>query len=377
MNHMSFGFKKKAALQRKNEKQGDTWNVTSCFVRPLRFSATLCIFLFLCFYFFGEAVAQLDCPHPSLPEGVAAMASTNAVSVQTIQVDMWPGSVPASANDNSYFVFEPKYKKPTIGLIMHPGGNCDPRAYAPMAQAIASKGYLVAIIPMPDCISMWGWDRTAKVIADFGSIKTWVQAGHSQGGVSICMYAHEYGGIAGLILMAGLGNPDYPLDTTYGIKVLSLYGEKDAHLTPAMIMDPANKASLPSDTVYVELMGANHTQFGWLDPTPEPNYFKGDGPATISYQEQQDIVVQYTLDFLASFATKPLCPLASLLGEQSNQVLVLRRFRDEMLAESPAGQKLIEYYYAHADAITAILNSHPTVRKSVKKVLELIAADAG
>jgi hypothetical protein len=241
-----------------------------------------------------------------------------------------------------------------------------------MAQAIAAKGYLVAIIPMPDCTSIWGWSRTAKVIEDFGEIKTWVLSGHSVGAASICAYAHEYGGIAGLIMLAGLGWPAYPIDTTDNIKVLSLYGEKDTHLTPAMIMDPINKEALPSDTTYVELEGANHTQFGWLDPTPELYYFKGDGPATITYQEQQDIVVQYTLDFLESFANTPRCPVASLFGDQSHQVISLRQFRDKMLAKSTAGQKIIGYYYLHADTITTIFDSNPILRRPAKKVLELL-----
>ena len=138
-----------------------------------------------------------------------------------------------------------------------------------------------------------------------------------------------------------------------------------------MILDPQNKASLPSDTAYVELKGANHTQFGWLDPTPEPYYFKGDGPATITYQEQQDIIVQYILDFLESFADAPQCPVTSLLGEQSQQVLSLRQFRDKVLAQSTAGKKIIGYYYWYADTITTIIDRYPAVRRPSKILLEL------
>ena len=163
---------------------------------------------------------------------------------------------PAPEDDNFYYVFEPKNQcpvvsllgepAPTIGLIIHPGGNCDPRAYAPMAQAIASEGYLVAIIPMPNCISMGGYDRTAQVIEDFGEIEKWVLAGHSVGGTSIAWYTYEYGGIEGLVILAGLGHNLYTLDDTHNVKVLSLYGEKDTHLTPEMIMDRAD--FLPADT---------------------------------------------------------------------------------------------------------------------------------
>jgi hypothetical protein len=299
------------------------------------------------------------------------MADTASVSVREIEVAMWPGSTdPASEDDNIYFVFEPKNQcpvvsllgepAPTIGLIIHPGGNCDPRAYAPMAQAIASEGYLVAILPMPNCVSMGGYDRTAKVIEDYGGIETWVLAGHSVGGASISWYAYEYGGIAGLVMMAALGHNRYPLDDTHNVKVLSLYGENDTHLTPEMIMEHAG--SLPADTVYEELPGANHTQFGWLDPTPYPEYFDGDGPAEITYQEQQDLVVGHILDFLHSFDE----------NEEVTQVTSLRRFRDEILAKSTAGKKLIGYYYLHAATVTHIVDNHPTLREPAKKVLTLL-----
>jgi hypothetical protein len=323
--------------------------------------AALCAFLLVFLYSFGETKAEIECSHPSLPEGLAAMASTDAVSVRTIEVTLWPGSTdPASEGDNFYYVFEPQNKVPTIGLIVHPGGNCDPRAYAPMAQAIASQGYLIAILPMPNCICLGCYDRTAKVIEDFGEIEKWVLVGHSVGGTSIAWYTYEYGGIEGLVILAGLGHNLYKLDDTHNVKVLSLYGEKDTHLTLEMIMDRAD--FLPADTTYIPIEGGNHTQFGWFDPTPEPEYFDGDGPADITYQEQQDLVVGYILDFLHSFD----------VSEEVTQITILRRFRDEILAKSTAGKKLIGHYYLHADTIIHIFDNHPTLRGAAKKVLTLL-----
>lgn len=343
-------------------------NLRGNFIKIQRVSAALSVFLLICFYSLDETTAEIECSHPSLQEGLAAMASTDAVLLKTIKVDVWPRSKPAPADDNSYFAFEPRNTVPTIGLIIHPGGNCDPRAYAPLAQAIASEGYLVAILPMPNCVSIGGYDRTATVIEDFGGIEKWVLAGHSVGGASISQYAYKHGGIAGLVMLAALGHSSFTLDDTHNVKVLSLYGGKDTHLTPEMIMENAD--SLPADTVYVELVGANHTQFGWLDPTPNPYYFEGDGPADITYQEQQDIIAQYILDFLGSFDDNVRCPLVSLFGEHSQQVISLRRFRDEILTKSTAGKKLIGYYYLHAGTITTILDHHQTVRGSARSVLK-------
>jgi len=371
MQQTIFTFSRKAALQDKNDKIGCRWNVRRYCVMIQRFSAALCAFLLVSFHSLGETSAEIECAHPSLPEGLAAMADTAAVSVREIEVAMWPGSTdPASEDDNFYYVFEPKTQcpvasllgepAPTTGLIIHPGGNCDPRAYAPMAQTIASEGYFVAILPMKNCVCLGCYDRTAKVIEDFGEIEKWVLAGHSLGGASIAQYAYEYGGIEGLVILAGLGHTGYPLDDTHNVKVLSLYGEKDTHLTLEMIMEHAD--SLPADTVYVELPGANHTQFGWFDPTPEPDHFDGDDFADITYQEQQDLVVGYILDFLHSFDD----------SEEVTQITILRRFRDEILAKSTAGKKLIGHYYLHADTIIHIFDNHPTLRGAAKKVLTLL-----
>ena len=346
-------------------------NLGNKFIKVQRVTASLCAFLLVFLYALGETSADIECSHPSLPEGLAAMADTAAVAVREIEVTMWPGSTdPASEDDNFYYVFEPKNQcpvvsllgdpAPTMGLIIHPGGNCDPRAYAPIAQAIASEGYLVAIIPMPNCISMGGHDRTARVIEDFGEIEKWVLAGHSVGGTSIAWYTHEYGGIEGLVILAGLGHNLYTLDDTHNVKVLSLYGEKDTHLTLEMIMDRAD--FLPADTTYIPIEGGNHTQFGWLDPTPYPEHFDGDGPADITYQQQQDIVVEYILDLLHSFDD----------SEEGTQLVTLRRFRDELLAKSTAGKRLIRQYYLHADTIIHIFDNHPTVRSAAKKVLTLL-----
>ena len=92
-------------------------------IHAVKKKAAVCAFLFICFYAFTETNAEIECSHPSLPEGLAAMSSTNTVLVRTIIVDMWPGSTPAPEDDNVYFAFEPRYKVPAIGLIIHPGGN--------------------------------------------------------------------------------------------------------------------------------------------------------------------------------------------------------------------------------------------------------------
>ena len=64
------------------------------------------------------------------------------------------------------------------------------------------------------------------------------------------------------------------------------------------------------------------------------------------------------------------CPAAYLLGENDPRLDTLRQFRDDVLAQSTTGEKLIEAYYKNGEKIIAILDKNPIIRKSAKKILE-------
>ena len=104
-------------------------------------------------------------PKP-MPEALAAMQTDYQVTVTT---DPW-------------LVFQPTDQIPTTGLIIYPGGRVDPRAYAPIAHAIAAQANLVAIVPMPLNLAVFGSDRAASVIQAYPDIQQWVIGGHSLGG---------------------------------------------------------------------------------------------------------------------------------------------------------------------------------------------------
>lgn len=53
-----------------------------------------------------------------------------------------------------------------------------------------------------------------------------------------------------------------------------------------------SSARLPGDTIFTEIEGGNHAQFGWYGPQD------GDGTATISRAEQQEQTVAATLELI-------------------------------------------------------------------------------
>lgn len=219
-----------------------------------------------------------------LSEAKAAMNDTALVDVSSVFVWSWL---------DSYYVFKPKTVTPTKGLIIYPGALIDPRAYAVTAQAVAEEGILVAIVPMPLNLAIMGYDRANKPIAKFGGIQTWVISGHSLGGAMACKYAKNHlSAIDGMVLFAAYPDNADRLDGT-GLPVLSLYATNDGLTTLADV--DASMAKLPADAQFYEIVGGNHSYFGYYTPSST-----GDGTATITRADQTGQIVDETVDFIDS-----------------------------------------------------------------------------
>jgi len=219
-------------------------------------------------------------PKP-MPEAINAMQSDSQV---TISADPW-------------IVFQPTEQTPTTGLIIYPGGRVDPRAYAPLAHAIAERGYLVVIVPMPLNLAVFGSSRAASVIEAYPEIQHWVIGGHSLGGSMAALYADKHRQqIDGLALWASYPASSNDLSNSK-IKVLSIFGTLDGLATQAKI--DASHELLPADTVWFPINGGNHAQFGWYGDQP------GDNPATISRQEQQAQIIQANIELFQAVDVNP------------------------------------------------------------------------
>jgi hypothetical protein len=217
--------------------------------------------------------AKLSTARPQ-PEAMAALASTDEVEVST---DNW-------------LVFAPKHTTPSTGFIFYPGGLVDPRAYAPLAQAIAAEGYLVAIVPMPLNLAVFGSGKADEVIASFPNIDTWAIGGHSLGGAMASRYAYQNPTqVEGLALWAAFPAEGNDL-SQWDLAATSIYGTRDGLVSAEEI--ETSRLLLPADTQFRTIEGGNHAQFGWYGPQ------KGDLPATTSHADQQAQTVDGTVALL-------------------------------------------------------------------------------
>lgn len=189
--------------------------------------------------------------------------------------------------ENGQLVFQPNTPN-NKGLIYYPGGLVDPEAYAVTAQGIADAGYLVIIPKMPLNLAFTGINRADDIQAEFPEITSWVIGGHSLGGAMAAEYAKSNTArLDGLIMYASYpANNEEFID--FPIPILSITASKD----PGSPQQRAFYDVIADSATLFVVEGGNHRQYA--DYEYQPN----DGIPTISAQEQQEELIQATVQFL-------------------------------------------------------------------------------
>ncbi len=225
--------------------------------------------------FFGYVVVGSKRNAP-MPQAKLALQSDANVTVTT----------------EPWYAFTPTGKTPTTGFILYPGGLVPAEAYAPTARAIANENYLVVLPSMPLNLAVFAPDTAADIIANYPEISSWAIGGHSLGGaMSATFVDNNPHSVEGLALWAA-----YPAESNaipeLALATTSIFGSNDGVATVADV--EAAVPLLPPTTTYYEIIGGNHTYFGWYGDGLQA----GDNPASISREEQQDQIVSQTVKLL-------------------------------------------------------------------------------
>ncbi len=216
---------------------------------------------------------------PAQPTEIALQALTSDSAVTVIQTKDLITFLPAEGTGET-------------GLIFYPGGRVDFRAYAAPLHQIAAQGIPVYLLKMPLNLAVFGINAADQVISQNGSIQQWAIAGHSLGGAMAASYAkNNLDQISALIFWAAYATEGSDLASS-DLAVLSISASNDGLSTPANIESAS--VFLPGKAEFYFIEGGNHAQFA--------NYGlqKGDGEATISWQDQQSQVIAATTNFLQS-----------------------------------------------------------------------------
>lgn len=69
----------------------------------------------------------------------------------------------------------------------------------------------------------------------------------------------------------------------------------------------------------------------------------------------------------------PQCFIATAcFGPESEEVLVLKSWRDQRLRQSPAGRRFIGWYYGIGPTVAKVLQHHPVIKATVKSSLHVV-----
>ena len=183
-----------------------------------------------------------------------------------------------------------------VGLLFFPGAMVDPRAYAPLARAVASAGHTAVIVELPRRGAFGGaddpalFDRAERIMTSSGGPRRWIIAGHSRGAVVTSQLASgRPGRMAGVVLIGTTHPRDVDL-SGLTVPVTKIVATRDGLARPAAV--EANRHLLPASTHWVRIEGGNHSQFGWYGFQP------GDRFAQIEAADQRRQMIDAVLSAL-------------------------------------------------------------------------------
>lgn len=151
------------------------------------------------------------------------------------------------------------------GLLFFPEQHVAAESYVYKLSGLAEAGVTVVIARPILNVAMLDFRPISTFMDQVSRVDHWYVGGHGVGGSRACLHAGD-GHIAGLVLLGATCASDL---SGSGIRVVSISGDLDRITSPGAILN--SKPLLPSDTTFVKIEGANHSQFGDYGTQP------GDG----------------------------------------------------------------------------------------------------
>ena len=208
--------------------------------------------------------------------GVFFWYVSNYYRAEDVALDVMSQDSTIEVRDN-LTILSPSYPTDTA-IIFYPGAKVEAEAYLPLLDQIRQLGVTCILVHMPFHMAIFDSNAAEKVMEQFPEYQHWYMAGHSMGGAMASQFSADHPDeVDGLILLGAYIYGDYPEEDT-----LTIYGSLNQNV----------EDHIDYTENIVEIEGGNHAQFGNYGPQ------KGDLPATITAQEQQNQTVEAIKAFL-------------------------------------------------------------------------------
>lgn len=192
-------------------------------------------------------------------------------------------------DQKQWIEFQPKQPQ-GVSVIFYQGAFVEEESYAPLAQLLAEGGHPVYVMKMPANLAVAGGNAASKVMEAYPD-ETFVIGGHSLGGAMAARFAASHADeLAGMFLLGAYADEKGDVSDT-SLSVISIIGDKDNVVNRENV--EIGRDYLPLDTIYYNLPGGNHAQYG------DYGLQKGDGTADITMKEQLTLTADSLLSWMA------------------------------------------------------------------------------
>jgi pimeloyl-ACP methyl ester carboxylesterase len=230
---------------------------------------------------------------------ISTMWLANSLRTRGVGDDMLRSNPAVSVEDRAETLeFLPASAKGRSALVFICGSGVSAQAYAPLLRPIAEAGHPVFVVKLPYRFAPLGShkqavvDRARRLIADHAGISLWVVSGHSLGAALACRVTQSEPTAVAAMVLIGTTHPKNQDLSSLQIPVTKVYASNDGIAPPARLL--ANRHMLPAHTKWVEIVGGNHSQFGWY------GHQLFDGMATVSREAQQEVTRSVLLEALTA-----------------------------------------------------------------------------
>lgn len=188
--------------------------------------------------------------------------------------------------ENNMIIVEPD--KAAGNIVFYQGGLVETEAYLPLAIDLSEEGYRIFLPYMPLNLAILNTSAFEDIYESYPSDLPWWIGGHSLGGTSALISAEENQNvIRGALLLGAYPSEDTDISESE-LEVLSIVASNDHILNQKNYEE--SKILLPKDTTYLQIMGGNHSNFGYYGSQ------KGDGESDVSREEQKQEIIESFLE---------------------------------------------------------------------------------
>ena len=217
--------------------------------------------------------------------GGCAIYVSDYYRADSVAIESFTASHSVRANESSggFIVFEPI--DPIAGFIFYPGGKVEYTAYIPLMSALAEKGVLCILIPMPFNLAVLDMNAAKGMTDKYPEVDNWYIGGHSLGGsMAASFVADNSDDFEGLILLGSYST------TQIALPVLSVYGSEDKVMNREKY--DKYKTNISSSLTETVIDGGCHAYFGMYGAQ------YGDGIPSVSNEEQIHLTVEEIIKFI-------------------------------------------------------------------------------